>query len=519
MRALRRAYAQARRLAGDGRARRGARHRAPSPATAPRSRRSRRVFARPGRDQPAVRDRLGQVDDRPHEGDGRGRRADQGRARAAPPGAAADDRRRRAQPERADFDGVARSTSTPRPGRGSAAATATRAAPASAPSASAAPTSTSCSRSTPASTLRERHERRSTAWPAELLLWRGDSRARSSTPSARSAPSCAAAPSRRWPTSRTRSPPRPAAGRRRNARDRRRLARGAARGSSTPRRPRSPATRRACTARRRPLRGAPARRGRQGRLPVPGPGLAVRDMGRELAVVFPEVPSSSSAATACSPTCTSSRSAATSSRLPSSTKTTRSASRPSLTDTHVAQPALGAMDLGCLHVLRSFGVEPEIVAGHSYGEFVALAAAGSISEDDLLLLSEARGRFIREEAGEEPGSMAAIEARARRARRAAGGGRRRDRERERAAADRRLGLARRDRGRGRVVHASATCARGGCRSPARSTRRSSSRRNGGSRRCCARRSSRRRGSPSTRTRRPRTIPTIRRRSRRSSASI
>ena len=82
----------------------------------------------------------------------------------------------------------------------------------------------------------------------------------------------------------------------------------------------------------------------------------------------------------------------------------------SLTDTHVAQPALGAIDLACLHLLRGFGVEPELVAGHSYGEFVALAAAGSMSEDDLLLLSEARGRFIREEAGEEPGSMAAIEA-------------------------------------------------------------------------------------------------------------
>ena len=51
-----------------------------------------------------------------------------------------------------------------------------------------------------------------------------------------------------------------------------------------------------------------------------------------------------------------------------------------------------------------------MVAGHSYGEFVALAAAGRISEDDLLLLSEARGRFIREDAGEEPGAMAAIEA-------------------------------------------------------------------------------------------------------------
>src|SRR5581483_737578 len=65
-----------------------------------------------------------------------------------------------------------------------------------------------------------------------------------------------------------------------------------------------------------------------------------------------------------------------------------------LTETHVAQPALGATDFALFHLLRSFGVEPEMTAGHSYGEFVALAAAGSIGEDDLLRLSEARGRFI-----------------------------------------------------------------------------------------------------------------------------
>ncbi len=51
-----------------------------------------------------------------------------------------------------------------------------------------------------------------------------------------------------------------------------------------------------------------------------------------------------------------------------------------------------------------------MAAGHSYGEFVALAAAGSLSEEDLLVLSEARGRFISEDAGEERGAMAAVDA-------------------------------------------------------------------------------------------------------------
>ena len=67
-----------------------------------------------------------------------------------------------------------------------------------------------------------------------------------------------------------------------------------------------------------------------------------------------------------------------------------------LTETEVAQPALGATALALFHVLRSLGVEPQMLAGHSYGEFVALCAAGCFGEEDLARLSEARGRFIRE---------------------------------------------------------------------------------------------------------------------------
>ena len=81
-----------------------------------------------------------------------------------------------------------------------------------------------------------------------------------------------------------------------------------------------------------------------------------------------------------------------------------------LTRTDVAQPALGAAGLACLGLLRDLGVEPAMAAGHSYGEFVALAAAGCFTEADLLRVSEARGRFIREAAGEEAGAMAAVTA-------------------------------------------------------------------------------------------------------------
>jgi acyl transferase domain-containing protein/NAD(P)-dependent dehydrogenase (short-subunit alcohol dehydrogenase family) len=81
-----------------------------------------------------------------------------------------------------------------------------------------------------------------------------------------------------------------------------------------------------------------------------------------------------------------------------------------LTETPLAQSALGAVELALLHRLRDLGIEPGLTAGHSYGEFVALAAAGSIDEADLLRVSEARGRFIVEEADGESGTMLAVEA-------------------------------------------------------------------------------------------------------------
>jgi len=86
------------------------------------------------------------------------------------------------------------------------------------------------------------------------------------------------------------------------------------------------------------------------------------------------------------------------------------AQREALTQTNVAQPAIGAADLAVFHLLERLGVHPDFVAGHSYGEYVALCAAGVFREDELLALSEARGRFMVEAAGDEPGGMAAVDA-------------------------------------------------------------------------------------------------------------
>ncbi|MGH3771632.1 MAG: SDR family NAD(P)-dependent oxidoreductase, partial [Pseudonocardiaceae bacterium] len=82
--------------------------------------------------------------------------------------------------------------------------------------------------------------------------------------------------------------------------------------------------------------------------------------------------------------------------------------RAALTDTRVAQPALGIAGLAMHELLTSLGVQPDHLGGHSYGELVALAAAGALDPAELLELSEARGQAILTAAGADPGTMAAV---------------------------------------------------------------------------------------------------------------
>ncbi|WP_430382191.1 type I polyketide synthase [Streptomyces sp. P10-4] len=83
---------------------------------------------------------------------------------------------------------------------------------------------------------------------------------------------------------------------------------------------------------------------------------------------------------------------------------------PRLVDTRLAQPALGLGGLAALDLLRACGVEPDMAAGHSYGELPALAAAGALPEDAVLPLSGARAAAMHTAAGADPGAMAAVAA-------------------------------------------------------------------------------------------------------------
>jgi malonyl CoA-acyl carrier protein transacylase/NAD(P)-dependent dehydrogenase (short-subunit alcohol dehydrogenase family) len=95
---------------------------------------------------------------------------------------------------------------------------------------------------------------------------------------------------------------------------------------------------------------------------------------------------------------------------PAFTDEEKLASARTLAKTYIAQPAVGTASLALFHLLKRLGISPHMAAGHSYGEYVALGVAGALSEHDLILLSEARGRFIVNTGGPEKGAMAAVNA-------------------------------------------------------------------------------------------------------------
>jgi len=81
--------------------------------------------------------------------------------------------------------------------------------------------------------------------------------------------------------------------------------------------------------------------------------------------------------------------------------------RQRLANTAAAQPAICAMSCGIVDVMRRLRLAPAAVAGHSFGEFVALHAAGCLDRPSLLSLSAARGHAMAS-LGDNAGTMAAI---------------------------------------------------------------------------------------------------------------
>ena len=89
--------------------------------------------------------------------------------------------------------------------------------------------------------------------------------------------------------------------------------------------------------------------------------------------------------------------------------TEREAVEAALRATDVAQPAIGAVSLGALRILESFGFAPDAAAGHSYGELSALCAAGRLDETSFHALSRLRGQLMAAGDGDR-GTMLAVSA-------------------------------------------------------------------------------------------------------------
>ncbi len=80
-----------------------------------------------------------------------------------------------------------------------------------------------------------------------------------------------------------------------------------------------------------------------------------------------------------------------------------------LTETRNAQPAILLHSIAAATVLREeAGVEPVITAGHSLGEYSALAVSGVMDAMDALRIVRKRGELMFEAGVKQPGTMAAV---------------------------------------------------------------------------------------------------------------
>lgn len=76
--------------------------------------------------------------------------------------------------------------------------------------------------------------------------------------------------------------------------------------------------------------------------------------------------------------------------------------------TEITQPAILTVSIAALRVLARHGIDAQVAAGHSLGEYSAHVAAGTLSLVDAVRTVHHRGRYMQEAVPPGQGAMAAI---------------------------------------------------------------------------------------------------------------
>ena len=126
----------------------------------------------------------------------------------------------------------------------------------------------------------------------------------------------------------------------------------------------------------------------------PGQGSQYAGMGKSLAEAFPEAAAVFEQADAALGFCIS--------------KLCFEGPAEKLKRTEITQPALVTVSIAAFQVLKTKGLTPDYVAGHSLGEYSALVAAGSLDFADAVRLVHKRGRYMQEAVPSGVGAMAAL---------------------------------------------------------------------------------------------------------------
>lgn len=79
-----------------------------------------------------------------------------------------------------------------------------------------------------------------------------------------------------------------------------------------------------------------------------------------------------------------------------------------LSRTIISQPAILAMSLMALEAAKSKGIEASAVAGHSLGEYAAMAASGMLTYENAFKAIKYRSEAMDKAAQANPGGMAAV---------------------------------------------------------------------------------------------------------------